>query len=558
MQYNKLDIFKMNVSSFFKEYEIQFTITIISILVFAFNIIPSLSLDVLLLDDNARYYDIANNSYNLTGRSFISPYIKYIGHMLMFHSVQIARIYYIIIYMIPVSILFYILNRHYLKLPFGVSFGAAIVINILPNQKQIPVFIDGSSVLFGILFALISFIFCAKYLNHFAPIKYWIVSIIFWYIANNTMGERALFLLPPFLVLIYSAESHLTRKIVSSSAIVLVSILRLFFYIFTNFYDDGLPQNLNAAQPVDLNTTEQVGRFIKSMEWWLPFANNKYTLIFTVIISIIILSGYIISTTTHGIKNNYKNVYILYLSWFLLSGLPFWCMSRYFSVRYFYIPHIALTTLSLLSIYIIIKYIFSDIKFYYIFIILLIPYYGIARHNIFSDHASSYNKRNQTIQNVLKNQYIPDNAQIAMVNFNMSTGGYFIWSSGHLKHSLKMDGVSGIIGPNYNFYNPFNTRHSTYNFKMSGLDTNKPLIAYIRNNIDYKFEKINFFLDWKDEKKINSRWTLYKTNDNNNLEIIGTGSGLLSYKEFIKGRNINYNKILWGDLSDEKAISLLQ
>ena len=537
---------------YFKKNETVFALIATTLPVFIFNIYPALGLDVLLLDDNARYHAMANDTYSFAGRSFLSPYIKYIGHAIMFNSTQLARVYYVIMYMLPLSFFFYYFNRNCLKLPFFVSYGAAVIMNILPNQKYIPVFIDGASVLFGMIFILTSFICCMKYLEDNKPLRYIIFSAVLWFYSNNTMGERAIFLLPAALVLIFFAKSTLSRKALASTIFLSISSLRLYFYFFGKTM-------VAAGQPVDLIFGDKIHRFLKSIWWWLPITPpSEHLKYYAILIFIILIIGLVISATRH--KRDYRPVmvYLFYFAWFFLSGFPFWWMSRYFSARYFYISHMGLTLLMILSCYVGIRYLLKNREaIIYCLLAATIFYYGISKNIIFSKMASERNKQNKKIVEIMKDEQVTENLQIAFVGFKTGTGSYYIWSSGYLEHSLKMNHLSGIIGVNYNFYNPFNKEHRGYSFKMSGLDVEKPLIAYRRNNVDYKFTRMRFFLQWETMGTVDSEWTLYKTNDTNKLEIIGSGDGLESYRKIIQAKNIRHKDILWGDLSDGKAINSL-
>lgn len=543
------------ISSLLKNEYVQ-SFLIIIIVVTAANLHTVFGLDILFNDDNARYYSFVNDQYKISDpRSFIGLLfaLKWIPvYIFSTYSVEAARLFILFAYMIPVSCLFYYFNRKLLGLSAWVSMGSAVVINIIPQQFAIPAFLDGSYPVPGMLVFLTTLIISALYLDsNRTNILFLTIATAGWLLVCDLITEMGIFLYPVLLYYIYTSESDLKRKLYLLVSTFIITAYRLYFYYQTVGIN---PTN----KPASLTIQDIAYRVMKSFEWWLPFERGTtITVIVSILIVAMLLFSFSKALKSTNRNNSTPRAYILYAIWFISCSFPFWFLSKYFSPRYFYISHFALTAITFIAIYqLFISPRIHRKRIAVLSMLAIFILYGTQRFAINDDYFHRLNKKNDFIYSILSNEAINDTTQIALVNIKNGTGGYHMWSSGYLQYLFQKPGIRGVMGNEINFYDPFNLKHCGYSHTMSCLDTTKELIAYKKND-DSQINRMMYFLQWKNEGNRDSEWSLYRSDDNNDLSTISTGAGLDAYINTLTELGITPEMVLWGDHNDTGAVDQL-
>ncbi|MDB4575813.1 hypothetical protein N9112_02525 [bacterium] len=544
---------KHSEKSFFEKHEYILIFSIIFLIVTVSNLSAVFGLDILFQDDNARYYSYINDEYQISNtRSFIgfALFLKWIIVVIFSnYSTELARLYVVLVYMIPASCLFYFFNRRYLHVSVWASLTSAVIINSIPRQFYIPTFLDGSYPAVGMLFFISTLIISAEYLkssrNNYLLL---ILASFGWVLVCDLMNEMGIFLLPVFLYFVYSSKSDNKKKLTLFLTTSVITSFKLFAFLQTMGVN---PVN----KPTSLSIRDMASRIIHSIEWWMPTGGGIATTSIVAIL-IIAISGYSFLKLRNASPagNSTARAFIFYGLWYLASSFPFWFLSKFYGPRYLYISYFALTAIASIGIY----YVFIYRKPYKniiaaISLLLLFTVYTVNRNASNTAYFNIMNKKNDVILSLLSDKQINTDTQIALVNFNNGTGGFHIWSSGYLRYILKKPRVTGIIGNEENFYDPFNMNHCGYGYRMSCLETGKELIAFKKYSKN-QTAQMNYFLQWKTKGDRNSEWSLYQTDENNKLSMIKEGRGLDSYLEALSESNLKAEHVLWGNSNDEKSL----
>lgn len=536
-----------------KKHEAYIAFIIIFLFVGISNIPSIFGLDTLLSDDNARYLSFVNGNRDFSGaREFVglAKYFKLLGiYLYSSVSAEAARAFYVFFYMIPLSFLLYYFNRRSLNLALWISLGAAIIVNIMPKQLLIPAFIDGSYPVIGMPVFVISLILMLSYtgrknVNYFLLVS----SLFFWLLANDLLAEMGIFLLPVVIILISTENSSIKRKLSILIPVTGIFIFRLVYYF----------NSLDAVNtPVQLTSEDIKLRILRSLEWWWPInASQLETQIIYIALIIVICLGMFIILRSKHTKRCTLRALVIYSVWFIFTSIPFWFLATYFTVRHVYISHIALSFLFFILAYQVIStYISSNniVKFSILFVALSV--FGFQRYDYTKEVFDKINRKNERILSMVENNIFTNRSQIALINIENGTGSMFAWSSGYLAFILKNPNIRGIIGDEYNFYNPFQKINCLYKVKMSCLNTEKQLIAIRMDKNTNISRKMHYFLQWKMNGAKDSDWVIYKSDSENRLSIFSSGKGLDSYKRTLDNFSLGSEHVLWGDLNDLRSFN---
>ena len=545
----------MQIANIIEKHEYKFSFLIIFLVVTISNLHSVFGLDMLLQDDNYRYYLIVNDSFTIPDSRSMSDFlwlhVKFLAGIYSTYSVEHARLYVLLIYMVPLSCLFYFFNRRFLHISKWVSLLSAATINIIPSLYQVPAFLDGSYTVTGMLAFIIALIFTSLYLDSSRRNPLLLtMSIIGWFLSCDLMNEMGILLFPALLYFIYSSDAGFKRKTYLYLSTFIIASYRLYMY----FQLDGVPSN----KPTDLSIQTITDRIIKSIEWWLPVSTRtSVAVVLGLLVAAMLFYAYIKSLNDIDKKPNIARAYIFYGIWFLSCSFPFWFLSRFFSPRHMYISYIALTTMTFIAIYqlFIVKTRYRQ-QLAVISLLAIFSLYGSQRYFLNKEKFIQWNKTNSDIFTLLNRETIHDDTQFALVNINNGTGGLYYWSSGYLQYLLKKPGIRGVMGNEFNFYDPFNLKHCGFKFTMSCLNASKELIAF-KKDARLQTVRMNYFLQWKEKGKRDSDWSLYKTDNNNRMNIVSTGTGINNYRNILSELNLSPEQVLWGNSNDKISLESL-
>jgi len=528
-----------------KKNEFLYSFLGIAFFVSIFNYEAVLGLDVLLLDDNARFSSairgVTFNDYWLNF-GWITALIKALNLKLMLIGITFARVFYLVVFVIPLSMSIFYFNRKLLNFDSVPAFISAIIINILPLQLHVPKFLDGSGFVIGMLFLFLSLIFALKYLKTKNLLNL-ALSGFLWHTANQSLGELGVIMFPALILLFVLYESPFKNKLIILA--VYVPIVLYKFYRIISF-DRG------AAGKAVLQTFDTViYRAKKAVEWGSVFnLKNDFTLYATGFLLFCFVVGFLFALYKRK-GTSQRQEYLHFLFYFLfglLSIAPFILLTKYFSTRYFYTSFAAFWILTILSVYYILLNVIKRKLIVFMLLICLIIFSGVHRHLNQIKENRGFNNRNATICGAIQElEEIKPDGQVVITGIANGTGEYYMWSMGYIDHCLQRGDVVGLIGNEYSFYDPFNTNHRGYAYKMEGLDIEKPIYVVKRMGAEIT-NNPKYYLRWFDSKDKKSDWIVYTRNSQTAiLNEYYSGSGFDNYLNEAGERSIATSDIFWGN-----------
>lgn len=568
-----------SVKTFIVDNKVYF---IIGIIIIVFNLESILGLKTLIQDDLHHYYKYSENpgldfytsKYDLT-----APFIKWVSFNLMIWSPNLTRFLYTLLFMVPTSILLFYLYYKKLRLPEIVSFAAAVIPNILPYQVLIPSYINGSFIVFGMLFYVVSSLIGIKYLETYTGnatnTKTLIIYSIIYFLTTQ-LNPRMVFMLPPLVFLFLIINGPQRRKITLISLTLVLSIYR---------YYQTLSFPKQPTKIMDLGMEEILRRFEIYFKEMIPFSlgSSSIDIIISIIFWIVIFIGLLIFIfkkdlyKNYGIDSTKKGSFyiIVFLILYLFFNVyPYIAMTFYFTKRYFYVSGFAYSALLVIAIFSISSFFPKNHlkKISYLLFSLLIIIIGISRYKETSQYNNLQNKLFYALKPHLINKEFPKNSQLYIIS-DVGIGtlhGQWLRSSAFLKIILDREDIVGFIGTNnlhYNFENAFIKIDREYYKRksMHGLSLARPTFLYYFSDSSnelkqYKYGLYMSALPFQEQATKNDiYWKVFEYDAQTGLkEVVERGIGLDSYLEFNDSLSIangKPNEILWGNVYDLEAIN---
>ena len=181
-----------------------------------------------------------------------------------------------------------------------------------------------------------------------------------------------------------------------------------------------------------------------------------------------------------------------------------------------------------------------------IVLLLLTVFVGIERNKSVEKTFSPIEATHSMIKPYLNSFDFPTDSQIVITGPSVGylyTGGYWVWSTGYLKYTTGRKDITGIVGKEFFFYNPFDPKQRGYSYPMRGLDLNKPIFLYRLNN--NKLVQVAFFLQWFDENE-NGKWNFYAADvQAGHIKLLKTGHGKKEFLSAVSDLNISSKDVYW-------------
>lgn len=533
--------------------------------VFLFNIIAIWGPKFLIEDDGLTYYFALQNMFPyplINHGSILAAFTEWgAWNMMTAFSPQLVRLIYVLIYMIPVSWLFFRLVRRYLGFPVGLAIAAAVLPAALPSQWAIPAFLNGSYVVPNLLLFLAALITGFRYLEAQPGHKNrWLISSLLLYLAATQLGDNAVFLFPAMILAIIFYR-HFNRQTAFLVAGYSVAFLVKIFWIYFS------PRP--AAEIFILGQARIINRMRFYFLSMLPLPHNnmdKYSLPVAFIVFAIIIAGFLFlylqkppggfNSSGYGhfsFKSRVLFVYGFFFLWATASIAAFILFSRWHGERYSFIAAYGFNTMVLISLYAILKQLLKERrKIILILLFGLVVFSGAAR---FFELEKIYRKFNSQQSIMRKNLRDIQGIENAQVMIYVPEGWNNFWahyelSSGHLKFIMNKRDVSGLFTYNESYYtlcSP-NRNLSSESKGMRALDWKRPLFFYACSYGMWK--QFEYIVKWQFVGE-ELRWRIYKMGKYTGTKtFLAKGIGLDEYQETVKGlrdRNLIKGTLLWGD-----------
>lgn len=531
--------------------------------------LPALDLDFLISDDVV-YYNLGLDG-GLVGKHFrrmlLAPIINYLLSQAMAVSLPMARALVVMLGMVPVAIVAYLSYRAIFRLSKTQAFFAALLPEILPSQVYIPAFVIGSYTAWGLLFFYLSLLFSFRFLES-TKWRWFFLSGVFYLSAVETT-ELSVFLLLPMLIPIFGLHPINKSSLTLAGSLALLSLYK-FFYVLLG--TSGVPTSRHA-----FDLAVALGRIRYAIGFSLPDPQLNQLGYFPLYLFLFIALGVVMHLRKYAhespdragrercLASSDSNKYLLmsYLFgfvWFVCSVAPF-TVSYYFTHRYFYPAAHGLSLLIVLAVCSWLSLLRVRLLFVSAMIALTI-FSGVLRLQTIEKTYAARKEVSAPLNRFLRSFKFPERSQIVVVGKGtelLYTSGYWHWSTGYLRYATKRDDISGQLGEEKGFYNPFGRRTRFRPNQMGGLTLEDPLFAFRYDG--NRITQVSYCLQWGNEKDP-ERWTLFSMDPvKGDLTPFRSGIGEeafgIAMKE-METRGIEQGEVLWATPPEERKQSQLK
>jgi hypothetical protein len=520
--------------------------------------LPALGINLLILDDLALYSEALEGRFNVVRlrRMLLVPFINQGLAEIMVYSPVLARGAVLVLGMAPLSILSYIVYREILSLPRGVAFFAALLPQILPGQPYIPAFVIGSYTVWGLCFYLVSLICSFRYLE---SRRLWLLfTALLFYAASLETMEISVFLFIPLLFLVAFSRPIDKRAVLLLTLLGLAAASKAAWTIYNPY------SNVTAAQPFELAIA--LSRLRDGISWSFPdpaFGHIPHLPLLGLLFAALCLfldlvfpqgqsARHATSEAEPAVFQHRKRTLVAYtfgIVWFLASMSPF-LVSTYFSNRYVYVAGFGFNLLMVLSCF----SFFPRLGFHRLrpaLAVILIGslLVGVYRFESLRHTFGPREKAHAALHRMLSPRDFPADSQVVVVGGPtgyLFTGGYWVWSTGYLRYTLKRVDVSGLVGPEMVSYNPFQLNKRGYGFPMHGLRLTQPVFLFRFDGSDLL--PVRYCLVWGEGRDAEA-WTIYRLDDlRGDMAPLRTGRGKTDYAlalEELSKAGVSPTEIMW-------------
>jgi hypothetical protein len=541
--------------------------------VILFNLIGVFGPHVLQHDDPVLYFNGLTNVFPdwLFQYSLLSPYFEFAAWKIMAFSPYLARGLYVLVFMVPISFMFYYLLSEKFSLSRITAATASILPQILPSVWQIPSGVNMSYPLRGLFFILAVLLISYRYLDGTGRRSWgWLAAAVVIYIVAIQSMEQTVFIFPAVLVILAGYTRFNRKHLLLLAPLLIISVMRIARMVL-------IPRITMTKIPVK----EIVSRIVRYVNWSIPSLNKNSVLLAIAAVGIAVAGLIVImktgdATGTPGtgyrhIKRKYFTLYAYgsFFTWMVSTIIVFIFLSNDYESRYIYISAFGFWVLLCMSLQALLsglskkKAIVPMIAF-----ISIILCSGFMRLYALNDFFGLQNRIQKTIAGTVNNRQLPPFSQVVVVGVPHFAGGW-LRSSGYLKLATRRNDIEGLVSienasPYYNYDDHFDpmVRGWEGRFYVTGLDPKRPLFFYkmdssclrkkFKNKLKKKCEvmhQMDYVLRWRGELK-DAPWTILKFDRVRGKSVpVVSGKGFADYTGALKKletQGISQSDILWG------------
>lgn len=522
-----------------KQREVFLVWLLLCISVIFFNYYDIFVLKSLYMDDHHRLLLGYENKIH-TGifqRNSLRAYVIWPLYKLLSIDIVYARFMQTLVFYIPLALAFYWLYRKYAGITRWPAFTASLLPAILPGQTMIPSFIDGSYTVQGLLVFLLAMFAAFRFLRHSKLSFLWLFLTGLIYFASVEMMDQAIFMAPVLIVfcfLLFSNPINWKKLISVSGLIISLAIMKA-------IYQSINPAAVSAV-PVDPSWEQFISRLLILPTYTFPFSHNLGGRAFTgkllwVVYGVILFAGVI-----NGNKKQRRLIYCG-LFWAFFAIITFLSISRGFAPRLSHIGAWGLVFSLVISIVAILDRLQKSRWSVPLVLCSLILYAGYTRLEAMKIFAAPRNEVMMAAEQLYANKSWPEDAQIMLINVPpWISGGWWVYSKGFLKLLTGRNDLTGVVGWEKYFYDPFTPKNRGFNSaaKMAGIDPDKPVFIYrLIRKPPYHFIDVPYVLKWKE-----GSWNLSKLNkQNGSFDQVLSGISKEDFIYKIQSANIDITNI---------------
>ncbi len=527
---------------------------LIMMVVFIFNL-PYLFTDLLWHDDGFCYYMASegNLPYGVAWRSQIctlAPYLDgFYSYGMIYLGLPLMRGIFVLVMALS-SLFLYFLYRDSLGLDSRVAFLAAVLPNILPSLRGIPVGLNTSYAMWGLFPIVICLLLLTQAFKKQGFYSWALTgaAFLFYYLGLNLPGQPSSnFLIP--CVLFFLAMFFPSQKM--KSFLLLLPFLGLGIW---QLYKQFLHSHKDPTVIPFGEIVSRVRQFFE-MSDFLAF-NSSFSIYLILVLILLGVAGLLSAKPDLFNKPDHFNynpgLYrILLLGWPLCwigsNSLAYVAASPTFRpYDYAYNFNFGAVLLQAVGIIYLATVLFALFRVHKsknltigIFAILIILTTGIQRvYYRYSDWGwkTRTEQISKLIRGTLSKINIPQQAQIIILGPGSAHPGTYVVNSGDLRYLLSRTDISGLIGSDIYPNDVFAEVKGWTSDQMRNLDAGKPIIAF-RNNKG-TLERVNLLLQVVSTgNKVLPRlnWTLFNLkNGTEKPKELAHGAGISSYIEYLR------------------------
>lgn len=520
---------------------------LIMLVVFIFNSLTVFYFEEYIGDDILWYSSVVLDQFWPSDRNLLSLHFEWPMWQLMVYSPKLTHLLYILLYMTPVSFLFYYIYRKYFGINRVVSYTAALLPHVSAHLSNFPAYTNGSYITYQLLIGLcgiVTGLWSVERSNY-----YYLFTSVLLFVLLSLLTEFTVFLAVPFILIFIFCFGFKRKVLILIGSYAVVALWKLY---------DVLKVGSGATGVNNLSIESITYRAKTGFTWLFPVpakvlgigfgglvAGFVLLLVSSLLISIFRQRDERIFATGNYARRVGGNAYVLLFYTFCLVWLAsvflFTLVSLWFTPRYFYLaafPFSLLLSHSLFSVVnIVVRYNKTAIVICFLFIIIFsgygrsVSYYNSQSKDI--GWAKIYNLVFQGID-------YPVNSQLYIVDKTNHHNGVWLYNSAYIKFHAKRSDLTGHIGDdNYNYSNPFlGKREFAQSSSLEGLKLSSPLFMYRINRDDATYTQYNYFLKWDNESK-ESPWALYDLDQKTGaFALVKRGQGWERYLNALAGMGL--------------------
>ncbi len=518
--------------------------TLIFAIVFVFNL-PYLFVDILYHDDGVWYYRASEGEeiYKFAWRAKIAILTPFRDWFYSYSMVNLGLPFtrgVFVAIMAFISLLLFNLYNKVFGVDAKVAFLAAVIPGILPSLKGIPVGLNASYAMWGLLPIIGSLLVLHKALVNKGKqsLSLLLIALLLYATALNLI-ESTNFLIPSVLLFfLYYFPNNKIKAILYATPFLLVGLWQVYKqFLFTHKEPTTIPLD------VILNRSAQFAELSSFISF-----NQPYSIYITIGLSLLGIIGLVLfvpSVVKMPVHFNFKeNIYrfliVLWpIAWVFFNSYAYIFKSPTFRPHdYAYVFNYGMVFLQasgLVFLLTLLLLVTSNKKAKKTTALLavgvIVIWTGIQRVNNASfSEADSYS----LIREALSQHDIAPAAQIIIFNTRIMHEGHPLVNTGHIRYILKRNDIKAVIGPD-RYPNNIFASYKTWFDRMVGFDPEKPVRAFIQSGGKLKqVELMLQVLSTGMEGSSRLSWNLFDIENHERPFIIASGIGLSSYFDFMK------------------------
>jgi hypothetical protein len=518
--------------------------------VFLFNL-PNIFVDYLWHDDGAWYYRASEgmNIHKFDWRNkiaILTPFRDWFySYGMVYMGLPFTRGVFVFIMALS-SLLLYYLYRSTFGIDSKVAVAAAVIPNILPSLKGIPVGLNASYAMWGLLPIIASLLLLTSAYKKEGYYSWLLFGMAFTvYAIGLNLAASTNFLIPCviFFFLFYYPKKKIQTVLVGLPFLLLGLWQVYKQYLYSHKTPTAIPPEV---------MLDRIRHFFE-MSSFLPF-NQPYSIYITLFLSVLGLAGLIFMSSNlyrqPGHFNYHNNYYRLLLTawplcWIFFNSVVYIAANPDFRAHdYAYIFNFGIILLQTAGMVYVLTFLLKLLNIkngrnYIIsfFLICLIIFTGIQRINNYA--YSRHEDVSRLIRNALGGKEYPLMSQIIILDTKVAHSGEIRVNSGFLRYYLKRNDIKGLIGPDRY---PNDVFAENRQFKcfiesicMGDLNPDKPIFAFRKKNDSLQPVELLFrTVSSSKAGKARLEWIIYDISNKQPPRKLATGIGVKAYNHYMK------------------------